>query len=159
MHFLIHSIFWQMVFVTMLIMNSAFVLTSVEEGFPCTGKLFEYYVYVWAAGDFLEEMICCFVSIQSISFKCFVVFFLFCFFFWFCYGMPSGVTKIEINSPMDPSVVLRRNYLILITETLVVWKSQLVFICFILNPFISHHAKEWDIQIIIWNYLFEKLQS
>ena len=98
----------------MLIMNSAFVLTSVSEGFPCTGELFEYYVYVWAAGDFLEEVICCFVSIQAIPFK---------WVFWFCYCMPSVVTKIEINSPMYLCVVLRRKYLILISETLVVWKS------------------------------------
>ena len=49
----------------MLVMYSAFVLTSVrnvnyEEG---TGKIFEYYVYVWTFGDFIEELISCFVSI------------------------------------------------------------------------------------------------
>ena len=50
----------------MLIMYSAFVLTSVhtkyyEQG---KGKYFEYYVYIWAFGDFIEELISCFVSIS-----------------------------------------------------------------------------------------------
>nr|XP_022311262.1 uncharacterized protein LOC111116556 [Crassostrea virginica] len=50
------------IFLTMLVMYSAFVLTSVrnvnyEEG---TGKIFEYYVYVWTFGDFIEELISCF---------------------------------------------------------------------------------------------------
>ena len=49
----------------MLVMYSAFVLTSVrnvnyEEGI---GKIFEYYVYVWTFGDFIEELISCFVGI------------------------------------------------------------------------------------------------
>ena len=59
--------FLQIMFSTMLIMNSVFVLTSVEKGYESTGEFFEYYVYVWAAGDFLEEMICCFVYILATS--------------------------------------------------------------------------------------------
>ena len=46
-------------------MYSAFVLTSVHTNYyeQGEGKFFEYYVYIWAFGDFIEELISCFVSI------------------------------------------------------------------------------------------------
>lgn len=52
-------------FFTMLIMYSAFVLTSVHTNYyeQGVGKIFEYYVYIWTFGDFIEEGISCFVSI------------------------------------------------------------------------------------------------
>lgn len=55
-------------------MYSAFVLTSVgtEYYIKDIARVFEYYVYFWGAGDFIEELISCFVSVK----KVFVYFFL-----------------------------------------------------------------------------------
>lgn len=49
----------------MLVMYSAFVLTSVSTKYYelNVGRVFEYYVYVWGAGDLIEELISCFVRI------------------------------------------------------------------------------------------------
>lgn len=46
-------------------MYSDFVLTSIGTPFYYTIKadVFKYSMYVWAAGDFIEELIACFVSI------------------------------------------------------------------------------------------------
>lgn len=51
-------------FFSMLVMYSAFVLTSVSTKYYILniGRVFEYYVYFWGAGDLIEEVICCFVS-------------------------------------------------------------------------------------------------
>nr|XP_022311230.1 transient receptor potential cation channel subfamily M member 2-like [Crassostrea virginica] len=51
-----------MMFFTVLVMYSAFVLTSIHTDYykQGIGKIFEYYVYVWAFGDFIEELISCF---------------------------------------------------------------------------------------------------
>lgn len=56
-----------MMFFTMLFMYSAFVLTSIATEFYVKdiAKLFEYYVYFWGAGDLIEELICCFVSLEK----------------------------------------------------------------------------------------------
>lgn len=56
-----------MMFFTMLFMYSAFVLTSIATEFYVKdiAKLFEYYVYFWGAGDLIEELICCFVSLEE----------------------------------------------------------------------------------------------
>lgn len=45
-------------------MYSDFVLTSIGDPFYDTIKahVFEYSMYVWAVGDFVEELIACFVS-------------------------------------------------------------------------------------------------
>lgn len=58
---------FQMMFFTMLFMYSAFVLTSIATEFYVKdiAKLFEYYVYFWGAGDLIEELICCFVSLEK----------------------------------------------------------------------------------------------
>lgn len=52
-------------FFTMLIMYSAFVLTSISTKYYVQdiARVFEYYVYFWGAGDFIEELISCFVSL------------------------------------------------------------------------------------------------
>lgn len=57
--------YFQMMFFTVLVMYSAFVLTSIHTDYykQGMGKFFEYYVYVWAFGDFIEELISCFVCI------------------------------------------------------------------------------------------------
>lgn len=54
-----------MMFFTVLIMYSAFVLTSIHTDYYVQGigRIFEYYVYFWAFGDFIEELISCFVCI------------------------------------------------------------------------------------------------
>lgn len=54
----------KIIFFTMLIMYSAFVLTSVSTKYyeQNLGRIFEYYVYFWGAGDLIEELTCCFVS-------------------------------------------------------------------------------------------------
>lgn len=61
---LIHIFYLKILFFTMLMMYSAFVLTSVSTEYyeQNLGRIFEYYVYFWGAGDFIEEVICCFVS-------------------------------------------------------------------------------------------------
>lgn len=53
-----------MMFFTMLVMYSAFVLTSISTIYYVQdiARVFEYYVYFWGAGDFIEELISCFVS-------------------------------------------------------------------------------------------------
>ena len=64
-----------MMFFSMLIMYSAFVLTSVHTDYykQGKGKIFEFYVYVWAFGDFIEELISCFVCIfDKNNFKAYV---------------------------------------------------------------------------------------
>lgn len=54
-------------FLTMLIMYSAFVLTSVSTKYyeQNLGRIFEYYVYFWGAGDLIEEVISCFGLLES----------------------------------------------------------------------------------------------
>lgn len=54
----------KLLFLTMLIMYSAFVLTSVSTKYyeQNQGRIYEYYVYFWGAGDLIEEVVCCFVS-------------------------------------------------------------------------------------------------
>lgn len=54
-----------MMFFTMLFMYSAFVLTSIgtEYYVQDIARVFEYYVYFWGAGDLIEELISCFVSL------------------------------------------------------------------------------------------------
>lgn len=56
-----------MMFFSMLVMYSAFVLTSVSTKYYVLniGRVFEYYVYFWGAGDLIEELISCFVRIFS----------------------------------------------------------------------------------------------
>lgn len=53
-----------MMFFTMLVMYSAFVLTSISTKYYVQdiARVFEYYVYFWGAGDFIEELVSCFVS-------------------------------------------------------------------------------------------------
>nr|XP_022311635.1 transient receptor potential cation channel subfamily M member 2-like isoform X1 [Crassostrea virginica] len=60
-------LFNYMMFFSMLIMYSAFVLTSVHTDYykQGKGKIFEFYVYVWAFGDFIEELISCFDILGS----------------------------------------------------------------------------------------------
>lgn len=55
----------QTLFFSMLVMYSAFVLTSVSTKYYelNIGRVFEYYVYFWGAGDLIEELISCFVRI------------------------------------------------------------------------------------------------
>eukprot|EP00105_Crassostrea_gigas_P036950 XP_019921098.1 PREDICTED: transient receptor potential cation channel subfamily M member 5-like [Crassostrea gigas] len=51
----------------MLVMYSAFVLTSVgtEYYIKDIARVFEYYVYFWGAGDFIEELISCFAVLEN----------------------------------------------------------------------------------------------
>jgi hypothetical protein len=46
-------------FFSVLVMYSAFVLTSVSTEYydRFIARFLEYYVYVWAAGDLIEEII------------------------------------------------------------------------------------------------------
>lgn len=57
-----------MMFFTMLVMYSAFVLTSISTRYYVQdiARVFEYYVYFWGAGDFIEELISCFVSFENL---------------------------------------------------------------------------------------------
>lgn len=57
--------YFQTLFFSMLVMYSAFVLTSVSTKYYelNIGRVFEYYVYFWGAGDLIEELISCFVRI------------------------------------------------------------------------------------------------
>lgn len=56
-----------MMFFTMLVMYSAFVLTSISTKYYVLdiARVFEYYVYFWGAGDFIEELISCFVILKN----------------------------------------------------------------------------------------------
>nr|XP_022311261.1 uncharacterized protein LOC111116555 [Crassostrea virginica] len=54
-------------FFAMLVVYSAFVLTSIYENFETVGEFLEIYVYAWAFGDFVEELISCFGYIGSHS--------------------------------------------------------------------------------------------
>lgn len=58
----------------MLVMYSAFVLTSVSTKYYKLniGRVFEYYVYFWGAGDLIEELISCFVRIFNNVFGLYV---------------------------------------------------------------------------------------
>lgn len=51
----------QMMFFSVLVIYSAFVLTSVGTKYYTrpSSQVFEYYVYIWGAGDLLEEFIVC----------------------------------------------------------------------------------------------------
>lgn len=60
----------------MLVMYSAFVLTSVSTKYYVLniGRVFEYYVYFWGAGDLIKELISCFVRIfKNISGVCYSI--------------------------------------------------------------------------------------
>ncbi|XP_062589311.1 transient receptor potential cation channel subfamily M member-like 2 [Saccostrea cucullata] len=54
-------------FFSMLVMYSAFVLTSISTKYYVQdiARVFEYYVYFWGAGDFIEELISCFGCLES----------------------------------------------------------------------------------------------
>nr|XP_034320574.1 transient receptor potential cation channel subfamily M member 2-like isoform X2 [Crassostrea gigas] len=54
-------------FFSMLAMYSAFVLTSVSTKYYelNIGRVFEYYVYFWGAGDLIEELISCFGCLEA----------------------------------------------------------------------------------------------
>lgn len=54
-----------MLFFSMLVMYSAFVLTSVDTEYYVQdiAKIYEYYVYFWGVGDLIEELISCFVRV------------------------------------------------------------------------------------------------
>nr|XP_034318676.1 transient receptor potential cation channel subfamily M member 2-like [Crassostrea gigas] len=56
-------------FFIMLIMYSAFVLTSISTKYYVhdIAKVFEYYVYFWGAGDLMEEIISCFGCMENQS--------------------------------------------------------------------------------------------
>ncbi|XP_052693613.1 transient receptor potential cation channel subfamily M member-like 2 [Crassostrea angulata] len=60
-------VFNYMMFFTMLIMYSAFVLTSISTKYYVQdiARVFEYYVYFWGAGDFIEELISCFGCLEA----------------------------------------------------------------------------------------------
>lgn len=62
-----HYILNYFMFFTMLIMYSAFVLTSVSTKYyeHNIGRIFEYYVYFWSVGDLIEELISCFGWLES----------------------------------------------------------------------------------------------
>lgn len=54
-----------MVFLAVLVMYSAFVLTSIGQNYSerILARVFEYSVYLWGLGDLIEEIISCFVNI------------------------------------------------------------------------------------------------
>ncbi|XP_056002332.1 uncharacterized protein LOC130049150 isoform X2 [Ostrea edulis] len=56
-----------MMFFSMLVMYSAFVLTSISTEYYVQdiARIFEYYVYIWGAGDCIEELISCFGCLES----------------------------------------------------------------------------------------------
>lgn len=58
-----------MLFFSMLVMYSAFVLTSVDTEYYVQdiAKIYEYYVYFWGVGDLIEELISCFVSSKNFT--------------------------------------------------------------------------------------------
>lgn len=55
-------VFNYMMFFTMLVMYSAFVLTSIRDEYYARdiARVLEYYVYFWGAGDLIEELTSCF---------------------------------------------------------------------------------------------------
>nr|XP_034320577.1 transient receptor potential cation channel subfamily M member-like 2 [Crassostrea gigas] len=60
-------VFNYMLFFTMLVMYSAFVLTSISTKYYVQGiaRIFEYYVYFWGAGDLIEELTSCFGCMED----------------------------------------------------------------------------------------------
>nr|XP_034319165.1 transient receptor potential cation channel subfamily M member-like 2 isoform X2 [Crassostrea gigas] len=56
-----------MLFFSMLVMYSAFVLTSVDTEYYVQdiAKIYEYYVYFWGVGDLIEELISCFGCLEA----------------------------------------------------------------------------------------------
>nr|XP_022311634.1 transient receptor potential cation channel subfamily M member 1-like [Crassostrea virginica] len=56
-----------MIFLTTLIVFSAFVMTSIQTEYSLKGRIFEYFVYIWALGDLVEELISCFGFLGSHS--------------------------------------------------------------------------------------------
>lgn len=60
-------LFNYVMFFTMLVMYSAFVLTSISTKYYVQdiARVFEYYVYFWGAGDFIEELISCFGCLEA----------------------------------------------------------------------------------------------
>ncbi|XP_056002358.1 transient receptor potential cation channel subfamily M member 2-like [Ostrea edulis] len=56
-----------MMFFSMLVMYSAFVLTSISTEYYVQdiARVFEYYVYFWGVGDFIEELISCFGCLEA----------------------------------------------------------------------------------------------
>ncbi|XP_078329891.1 transient receptor potential cation channel subfamily M member 2-like [Crassostrea virginica] len=60
-------VFNYMMFFTMLVMYSAFILTSIDTKYYVQdiARVFEYYVYFWGGGDFIEELISCFGCLES----------------------------------------------------------------------------------------------
>ena len=65
-------------FFTMLVMYSAFVLTRIDTKYYVQdiARVFEYYVYFWGGGDFIEELISCFVrKLHNSKFIFFLFFF------------------------------------------------------------------------------------
>lgn len=60
-------VFNYMMFFTMLVMYSAFVLTSISTKYYVQdiARVFEYYVYFWGAGDFIEELISCLGCLEA----------------------------------------------------------------------------------------------
>nr|XP_034319464.1 transient receptor potential cation channel subfamily M member-like 2 [Crassostrea gigas] len=60
-------VFNYMMFFSMLVMYSAFVLTSISTKYYVLniGRLFEYFFYFWSAGDFIEELISCFGYLEA----------------------------------------------------------------------------------------------
>nr|XP_034321515.1 transient receptor potential cation channel subfamily M member 2-like [Crassostrea gigas] len=60
-------IFNYMVFLTVLVMYSSFVLTSIEKNYSevFLARVFEYFVYLWGLGDLIEETISCFGCLEA----------------------------------------------------------------------------------------------
>uniref|UniRef100_K1QH82 Transient receptor potential cation channel subfamily M member 8 n=1 Tax=Magallana gigas TaxID=29159 RepID=K1QH82_MAGGI len=59
--------FLKVMFFIMLVIYSSFVLTSISTKYyeKNIGKLFEYIVYAWGAGDFSEKLISCFGFLEE----------------------------------------------------------------------------------------------
>lgn len=59
-------------------MYSDFVLISIGDLFYDIIKVyvFEYFMYVWVVGDFIEELIVCFVSKSMRGCKFFIILFI-----------------------------------------------------------------------------------
>lgn len=53
------NFFFQVIFFMVLMMYSAFVLTSISTEYYVQGpaRFFEYFVYIWIFGDLLEELL------------------------------------------------------------------------------------------------------
>eukprot|EP00105_Crassostrea_gigas_P038065 XP_019922213.1 PREDICTED: uncharacterized protein LOC105326905 isoform X5 [Crassostrea gigas] len=60
-------IFNYMVFLTVLVMYSSFVLTSIGKNYSevFLARVFEYFVYLWGLGDLIEETISCFGCLEA----------------------------------------------------------------------------------------------